>query len=546
MFRRVQVPTVCTTMLGDGVSGIGDEDDKDNLAQKIMGKAKSIVSDTVTNIDGDNKDFLRTKSRVMKNKFSRITARMDTTELLTKFPAFTVVLCLVVTGFFSIESGIIDCRDGFCPFPDKEPSMNVNGDLEVYLPQGSPISALLADVELDWTTNVMVIYVESENGNVTAVDDPKTPEVNDGVLKQIDKVENKINPNRDDGGVDNVIYVLSISTVVKEVNSSAGRVAISFGSAISEAIGDDTISEMINESVNENPDLVGNYAIPNEQDRVDRILREMPENALDKLVRDVGKDSDGDGIKEAVKAGYWNRAVIIIGISDELKNESGTTLSISQLIEQTQNDINQIAEDNDWESKNLTMTLTGPVPITNAVTEESFNLFWTVFPVGVILVAFGLFLFHCDLLQTGRIRFVQGIKVVIISGLPTLCSVWITMGIIGWTDYEVTMTVIIVGPIILALGVSYGLHITNRYAEAKGTPQEKMKIALSSTGRAVLLSAVTTVIGFISLVTTPMAPIQTVGYSLAMGIVVVYIMTMVMVPNLTMLLDLKKPSHPPP
>ncbi|MFL2956676.1 MAG: RND family transporter [Candidatus Thalassarchaeaceae archaeon] len=522
------------------MSGIGDEDDKGNIAQKVMGKAKSIVSGAVTNIDGHDKDFLRTKSRVMKNKFSRISARMDATELLTKFPAFTVVLCLVVTGFFSIESGIIDCRDGFCPFPDKEPSMNVNGDLEVYLPQDSPISALLADVQLDWTTNVMVIYVESENGNVTAVDDPKTPEVNDGVLKQIDKVENKINPNRDDGGVDNVIYVLSISTVVKEVNSSAGRVAISFGSAISEAIGDDTISEMINESVNENPDLVGNYAIPDEQDRVDRILRELPQNALDKLVRDVGRA----GVAE--QANYWNRAVIIIGISDELKNESGTTLSISQLIEQTQNDINQIAEDNDWESKNLTMTLTGPVPITNAVTEESFNLFWTVFPVGVILVAFGLFLFHCDLLQTGRIRFVQGIKVVIISGLPTLCSVWITMGIIGWTDYEVTMTVIIVGPIILALGVSYGLHITNRYAEAKGTPQEKMKIALSSTGRAVLLSAVTTVIGFISLVTTPMAPIQTVGYSLAMGIVVVYIMTMVMVPNLTMLLDLKKPSHPPP
>ena len=44
---------------------------------------------------------------------------------------------------------------------------------------------------------------------------------------------------------------------------------------------------------------------------------------------------------------------------------------------------------------------------------------------------------------------------------------------IGFTNYEVTMTVIIVGPIILALGVSYGLHITNRYAESKGTPKEK-------------------------------------------------------------------------
>ena len=43
-----------------------------------------------------------------------------------------------------------------------------------------------------------------------------------------------------------------------------------------------------------------------------------------------------------------------------------------------------------------------------------------------------------------------------------------------------------------------------------------------------------------------MKPIQTVGWALAGGIVVVYIMTMLMVPNLTILLDLKKPSHPPP
>ena len=73
-----------------------------------------------------------------------------------------------------------------------------------------------------------------------------------------------------------------------------------------------------------------------------------------------------------------------------------------------------------------------------------------------------------------------------------------------------------------------------------------MEIALNSTGRAGLLSAITTIIGFYSLTFTPMAPIRTVGFALAGGIVVVYIMTMIMVPNLTMILDLKKPSHPPP
>ena len=107
------------------------------------------------------------------------------------------------------------------------------------------------------------------------------------------------------------------------------------------------------------------------------------------------------------------------------------------------------------------------------------------------------------------------------------------------------MTVIIVGPILLALGVSYGLHITNRYAEEGGTKSEKMRASLSSTGKAVFLSAVTTVIGFISLVFTPMKPIQTVGIALSGGIVIVYILTMFMVPNLTLLLDLRKPKHPP-
>ena len=42
-----------------------------------------------------------------------------------------------------------------------------------------------------------------------------------------------------------------------------------------------------------------------------------------------------------------------------------------------------------------------------------------------------------------------------------------------------------------------------------------------------------------------MAPIATVGFALSGGIIVVYILTMAMVPNLTLLLDLRKPKHPP-
>ncbi len=469
------------------------------------------------------------------NRLRRSLSGLSATQALVKFPIFIIVFCLVFTGYFTLHSGAIDCRKDFNPsFCNEESSMNVNGDLEVYLPDGSQVSVLIEEVEEDWTTNVMIIYVESEAVNVTTIP----------ILKQIDAMESAMNSNRNDGGeFDDIIYVLSISAVIKEVNSSAVRVAKAFASGVAASTGQEEFSEEINETIDSQKDILGNYAIPDEQGRVDQILDEMPQNALDKLVRDVGRE-------EAEKAFYWNRAVIIMGISSDA--------DVAEMIEKTQREIDYLSSVNnnicpdepeketDWECLQLKMALTGPAPITNAVTEESFNLFWDVFPVGVFLVAITLFLFHCDLLQTGRFRFVQGIKVLIISGLPTLCSVFLTMGIIGWSNYEVTMTVIIVGPIVLALGVSYGLHITNRYAEAKGTPNEKMEEALNSTGRAVFLSALTTIIGFISLTFTPMAPIQTVGWSLAFGIVVVYVMTMLMVPNLTILLDLKKPSHPPP
>ena len=512
-------------------NGRDQDTSPDSLITSGLGRV-SEVGKRISELDGASVE--RAVGRV-PNLVRRRMRGASATSILTMAPVIAIILSLGFTILMLPHSGVNDCRDKYeFDWCSEEPALNVNGDLEVYLPTDDnpeSVKALIAEVERDWTTNVMVIYVESEHQNITNV----------SILDQIDKVERDLNWAMNDGGVeDNFIYVLSISTVIKEVNSSGGRVIKAFVSGLADSF--DIDSDEINETIDAQSDIIGNYAIPDEQERVDQILQEMPQNALDKLVRDVGRDDDGDGIKEAEFAFFWNRGVIIIGISDDISGN----MTIGDIVHDTQDRIDRIAEDEEWENNNLTMTLTGPAPLTNAVTEESFKLFWKVFPVGVGAVALGLFIFHCDLLQTGRVRWVQGIKVVIIAGLPTLCAVWVTLGIIGLTNYEVTMTVILVGPIILALGVSYGLHITNRYAESKGTPQEKMSTALNSTGRAVLLSAMTTIIGFISLTFAPMKPIQTVGWALAGGIFVVYIMTMVMVPNLTILLDLKKPSHPPP
>lgn len=383
------------------------------------------------------------------------------------------------------------------------------------------------------------------------------------VLQEISFVEKDLNPELSDPS-DDVIYILSISTVLKEVNSSAPRVRKAFVDQVGQ-LGcgvqqDDCTSAAFTDALNSilddtTSEFEGGYEIPS-QTTIDLVIGEMyeddgtPTPGLDKLARDItdGAKGEADGILD--------RAIMAIAVTEDkpakeiIENTQSRLDLISQLERPCEFNADGTAAGTErctWDDLGLTMTLTGPVPITNSVTEFSFKLFWQIFPSAIILVAMGLFVFHSDILQAGLtgIRPIQGLKVVIISGLPTLCAVFWTLGIIGWTNYEVTMTVIIVGPILLALGVSYGLHITNRYAEEDGTKSEKMKASLSSTGKAVFLSAVTTVIGFISLVFTPMAPIQTVGIALSGGIVVVYILTMFMVPNLTLLLDLRKPKHPP-
>jgi predicted RND superfamily exporter protein len=490
------------------------------------------------------------------DRFKREWQKHGATGAITKFPIITIIIFLVITGFFVTQSGFLD-KPG-------ESSLNVNGDMEVYLPEGSEVGRLIESIEEDWSTNVMVVYIELDEDTDRNITDKR-------ILQEISYVENILNPHLSNSVDDQVIYILSLSTVLKEVNSSVPRVREAVVTELGQlgcASGsgqDDCLSAAAASQLNEALALTdgavgGGYEIPSQQ-TINLIVQEMYEDdgsaspGLDKLARDVKGDSLTGG-----PDGTLDRAIMAVAVL--VSDEEGKTAK--DIIESTQKTLDNISiseracefDENGapangemctWDSLGLTMTLTGAVPITNAVTEFSFVLFWDIFPNACVLVALGLFVFHSDILQGGLngIRPLQGLKVVIIAGLPTLCAVFWTLGIIGWTNYEVTMTVIIVGPILLALGVSYGLHITNRYAEEEGTKHEKMKASLSSTGKAVFLSAVTTVIGFISLVFTPMAPIQTVGIALSGGIVVVYILTMFMVPNLTLLLDLRKPNHPP-
>ncbi|HIE80917.1 MAG TPA: hypothetical protein EYQ07_00005, partial [Candidatus Poseidoniales archaeon] len=144
------------------MSGRGAERKPADKVRGVVRKASTRASEIIDSVSQRENDTTSGVIRRSRNQFRRTMADMNFTGVLTKAPVVTIVACLLVTLFFLGESGVNDCRSKYdYDWCSEESSMNVNGDLEVYLPQGSDVSILLAKVQEDWTTNVMVIYVES-------------------------------------------------------------------------------------------------------------------------------------------------------------------------------------------------------------------------------------------------------------------------------------------------------------------------------------------------------------------------------------------------
>ena len=400
------------------------------------------------------------------------------------------------------------------------PQANINGAMEVYLPRGSPEEALLFEVREDWSTDIIVIYIETPNAqdlndetNITLRSVLIEMDYLERTLDFIGQVEEEDKPGvvpSDAGTVDDIVFSLSISTIIKELHSSNSRAydaLIDNGEewVAAESGGISILLEEAVQGVREAKDLailtgaLGGYEIPSQSD-IDDYVEDIPPSVMEKVLR----DTNGDAI--------WDTAVIVFGIS----GDADPAIVIERTYQAIANRGEGLGRPDGLTYSS--MELTGPVPVTQAITERSFHEFWRVFPLGVGLCALMIFALH------------RRIRAVLIAGVPTLYGILITYGIIGWWGREVTPTIIALGPILMALGVAYGLHLTNRFTEEQGNAQERMMRAMSTTGRAIVLSAVTTMIGFGSLMYTNLDPVFTVGLSLTMGILICLLTTFVMAP----------------
>ncbi len=125
---------------------------------------------------------------------------------------------------------------------------------------------------------------------------------------------------------------------------------------------------------------------------------------------------------------------------------------------------------------------------------------------------------------------------VILSLIPVAIGTLWLAGLMGWAGIPVNLANIMTLPLVIGIGVTNGIHILNRYAEER-TPG----ILSRSTGKAVLVSGLTAIAGFGSLILAQHRGIYSLGCMMATGIATCMIAGLTFLPALLSLLSQWKP-----
>jgi hypothetical protein len=130
----------------------------------------------------------------------------------------------------------------------------------------------------------------------------------------------------------------------------------------------------------------------------------------------------------------------------------------------------------------------------------------------------------------------RSLNAVILSLLPVgIGTLWL-VGLMGWLKIPFNPANIMTLPLVIGIGVTNGIHILNRFAEER-TPG----ILSRSTGKAVLVSGLTAIAGFGSLMLAKHRGIHSLGCVMATGIATCMIAALAFLPALLNLLGRRKP-----
>ncbi|MEO0053551.1 MAG: MMPL family transporter [candidate division WOR-3 bacterium] len=126
--------------------------------------------------------------------------------------------------------------------------------------------------------------------------------------------------------------------------------------------------------------------------------------------------------------------------------------------------------------------------------------------------------------------------------LVVLVAVIWTMGLVGLFRQPVTIVMVVLPPILLAVGSAYGIHILERWQQESRNGLDRLEVverAVGRTGLPVFLAMVTTAAGFAANLVMKVVTIRVFAQFAVVGIAVSFVLAVVFLPALLMLMPVK-------
>ena len=185
------------------------------------------------------------------------------------------------------------------------------------------------------------------------------------------------------------------------------------------------------------------------------------------------------------------------------------------------------------ETEGISFAITG-VPYVNLTLQRSMIQDLRLFLPLVILVIIGVLFVS--------FRWTWG--VLIPFSVVALSVLWV-LGLMAISRVPITVVSFILPVLLMAIGIADGIHVLSRYHEAVRSLTDKRQAILDTMAamkRPVVLTSLTTAIGFLSLLYAYMIPQRTFGLFTAIGILLAMILSLLLIPAILRLVKAPVPK----
>ncbi|HIL88103.1 MAG TPA: hypothetical protein EYM25_05235 [Deltaproteobacteria bacterium] len=137
----------------------------------------------------------------------------------------------------------------------------------------------------------------------------------------------------------------------------------------------------------------------------------------------------------------------------------------------------------------------------------------------------------------------RGITGMLVPMLVVLCAIALTMGVMVLLDFPMNIVTSALPVFLISIGVADGIHIYSDYRDHRlaGKPREEaVRLMLERMTMPVVMTSVTTAIGFLALAVTEIVPIRTFGVFVAVGTMLAMLYSLLFIPALLLILPEQK------